>query len=187
MDENIKIHTQLKHCFYLHNKYIYFDELFEVEEDDQIDIDNDEEDDYDSFKQWAEDERNDLNDVYQKPDSEVYPFFKDFESLKVQIEVIYPKIIWKNFEEPQIRDKIVNVYFGSVYTENGLLEHIITTENGQVYSPLRIEVSLTDYPYKEVRKIAKTYNLYLYHLNSFDYIDIDDDCEIGIDLISPIN
>ena len=179
MEENKKIYTQLKHCFYLHSEYIHFDEIFEDAETEGEEID------YEEFKQWVEDEKEGINDENVKLDSELYPLLKDYKTLINQIELLYPNFSCKIFEQIPIQGKSINVFVGSVYTQNGLLEFFITVEDDKVFHPIRVEVSLSDYPYFEVRKMAKTFNCYLFHLNSLEYMDVDDDNEVGTDLISP--
>ncbi|MEI7474793.1 MAG: hypothetical protein WCK67_08435 [bacterium] len=181
MDFDKKIHKQLKHSFYLHSEYIHFDEQFE-DDDDEIDVDEDE------FDQWMDDEKEGINDADRKLDSDFYPQLSTLDAVFEKIHQQFPNLTWNPMTEPPIQGKEMIFHFAKVYTANGngLLEFTIQTEDNMVYLPLRVDVSITDYPYSEVRKMAKENNWYLYHLNAFEYLDVEDDSETGKDLISPI-
>ena len=60
------------------------------------------------------------------------------------------------------------------------------SENDILYRPIRIDVKFTDYPYIEVRKISKFLNTYLFHFNSLQYLDVEDDGEVEKDLFQSI-
>ena len=169
---------QQKHSFHLHTEYIHYDDINDT---DDVEILNEEE-----LKQWIEDERNGLNDLDQKPESEVHPFLSTLDDLIKQIEKSYPRITWKSITDSQTDDFEISVYLGSIYSANGLLEFTICAENQKVFNPLRIDVSLTDYPYIEVRALSKWNKWFIYHLNSFQYLDVDDDSETGKDFISAL-
>ena len=185
MGEDKIIHIQLKHCFNLHSEYIHYDEIFEDDDDNELYENVEDEDGYDTFKQWVEDEKNGLNEIEEMLESEVYPQLADIDILKPIIEKLYPNLVWKLFTDNPINGKVIMCHIGSVYTLNGLLEFIICSEDNMVYKPIRMEVSLTDYPYKEVREISKLNKWYLFHMNSMEYLDNMDDGEIGVDIISP--
>ena len=182
MDFDKRIHKQLKHSFYLHSEYIHFDELYEDEADDEIE-DNDEE-----FDQLMEDEQDGTIDSDRKLDSEFFPQLSTIEELMLKIQQQFPDLTWNPMTEPPIQGKEMVFHYASVYTTSGygLLEFTIQTEDKMVFRPLRVDVSITDYPYSDVRKMAKMNNWYLYHLNAFEYLDVEDDSETGKDLISPI-
>lgn len=180
MDSDKRIYKQLKHSFYLHSEYIHYDEQFE-DDDEDIEIDEEE------FDQWIEDEKNGINDINLKLDSDSYPKLSLLEALTAQIEQSFPNLKWEKLQEPSLLTKEKAFHFARFYTTNGngLLEFTIQTEENMVFTPLRVDVTLTDYPYNEVRKIAKMHHWFLYHLNAFEYLDVDDDSETGKDFISP--
>lgn len=181
MDSDKRIYKQLKHSFYLHGEYIHYDEQFE-EEDEDIEVDEEE------FNQWVEDEKNGINDINLKLESDSYPKLSLIEVLIENIELSFPNLKWEKMQEPSILSKEKAFHFASVYTANGngLLEFTIETENNIVFRPLRVDVSLTDNPYIVVRNMAKMHHWFLYHLNAFEYLDVEDDSETGKDLISPL-
>jgi hypothetical protein len=106
----------------------------------------------------------------------------DLKDLKSKIETLYPTIVWKLSETEFIENKRIDWWFAEIYTSNGHLIISTSSENEVIYSPLRIDVKFTDYPYIEIRKIAKFLHTYLFHFNSFQYLDVEDDGEIEIDL-----
>jgi len=183
------IYKQLKHVFLLHPEYIHHDEIDSpiIEEEEDMEIDEDA-DYFDNLTREPKQEKQAINPEEFK-DSKLYPFFASLDSLKDELCDAYPGLSWEEMpveEDIQFASKF---YYAKIYTEGdgGLLEFIIQCEAGNVYYPLRVESSLTDYPYKAVKKLAAQKNWFIYHLNGFDYLDIGDDTEIANDFISPLS
>ena len=175
----------------LHSEYIHHEDYFEDATDEDMeeeDNDDEEDDEYDSWKAYLnQDEEEDQKEAEEekyidKLDSLCFPIFMSFDALKTETEILYPTIVWKHTTQELFENKRFDFRFGEVYTENGLLMIMAISENDIIYRPLRIDVKFTDYPFIEVRKISKFLNTYLFHFNSLQYLDVEDDGEIEIDL-----
>lgn len=190
MKINGKEYFPTNHGFLLHSEYIHHeDELQDFDEDVEIE-DDDDDNDYDEYDPWKEllkqeneEERTEKNEKFiDKLGCMQYPIFMSFDAFKTQIEILYPEIIW-TLSKTEIFENIkCDIWFAEVYTKNGHLIFMVIAEEEDIYSPIRIDVKFTDYPYIEVRKIAKFLHTYLFHFNSLNYLDVEDDGEVETDL-----
>ena len=190
MENKTKIFFPFNHGFMLHSEYLHHEEYFEDDTDDDLEIDEEEDEyEYDSWKELLK--QDDCEDRYQeeedekfidKLDSPRYPIFMRLEAFKEKIEILYPTILWKQDITEIFEDKQFDFLCGEIYTSHGFLMILAVSENDILYRPLRIDVKFTDYPYTEVRKISKFLNTYLFHFNSLQYLDVEDDGEIEKDL-----
>jgi hypothetical protein len=186
IEENKKQIFPFNHGFLIHSEFIHHEDYFEDCDDEDIEDDDDEYDTWKEFnlKEWAEENDEKFID---KLDSSIYPLFLSLDLLKAKIETLYPNIVWTiNHEEP-FENKGIDVIYGEIYTPNGGLVILIVSENDEVFRPVRIDVRFTDYPFIEVRKLAKHLNTYLFHFNSLQYLDVEDDGEIEKDLFQTHN
>jgi phage shock protein PspC (stress-responsive transcriptional regulator) len=109
------------------------------------------------------------------PSNEIYPLFMSGMSFKEIINKEYAKINWYG-----LNDNVVDII-----TPNGVLTMTLFVENdGNLYNGVHVSVHLTDYPFIEIKALCKKYNWYLYHINSFSYLDIHDDSQIEEDYIN---
>ena len=191
MDNSKKQIFPFNHGFLIHSKFIHHEDFFEDCSEEEIDDDeiDDDDDDYDEWKDFILKENQEDSDerFLDKLDSSIYPFFIGLDLLKTRLESLYPTIVWTNYNEEPFENKKIDVIFGEVYTSNGVLVIMIVSENDEVFRPVRIDIKLTDYPFKEVRKVSKYLNTYLYHFNSLQYLDVEDDGEIEKDLFQSHN
>lgn len=186
MENKIKQIFPFNHGFLIHSEFIQHEDYFEEDTDEDFEVEE-EEDEYDSWKEFInkvdhEDGKEAEEKLIDKLDSSLYPIFMGLEALKTKIETLYPTIIWKLSETEIFENKRFDFWFGEVYTSNGHLMIMVLAENEVIYRPIRIDVKLTDYPFMEVRKISKFLNTYLFHFNSLQYLDVEDDGEIEKDL-----
>jgi hypothetical protein len=109
------------------------------------------------------------------PRKELYPLFMSSEEFRSIIKKEYPNINWYGF----------NDYVVDIITPNGVLTMTLFVEDdGNLYSGVHVSVHLTDYPFVEIKALCRKYNWYLYHINSFSYLDIHDDSQIEEDFIN---
>ena len=188
MENKTKIFFPFNHGFMLHSEYLHLEEYFQDDTDEDLEIedfDDEEDDEYDSWNSPLIEENpkdEEVEKYIDKLDSPRYPAFMSFDVLKTKTEIIYPNFIWKHTTQEYFENQRFNFRYGEVYTANGLLMIMAISENDIIYRPLRIDVKLTDYPYIEVRKISKFLNSYLFHFNSLQYLDVEDDGEVEKDL-----
>jgi hypothetical protein len=183
MKINGKEYFPTNHGFLLHSEFIHHEDYFEDDTDDDIE----EEDEDDSLKELInkvdqEDRKEEEEKLINKLDSSLYLVFMGLEALKTKLETLYPTIVWKLSETEIFENKRFDFWFGEVYTTNGHLIILAVSENDEIFRPIRIDIKLTDYPFIEVRKISKFLNTYLFHFNSLQYLDVEDDGEVEKDL-----
>ena len=124
------------------------------------------------------------DDINEKPGSFYHPHFINLKELGPKLDLVFPNIIWSHFKEFELEDNFESVSFGKVKTEYGVIILQFNNEIGEVYSPIYVSVELTDYPFIELKKLCKEYGWFLYHINSFSYLDVWDDNQIEDDFIS---
>jgi hypothetical protein len=187
MKINGKEYFPTNHGFLLHTEYIHHEDYFEedAEEDFEIEEEDEEDEEYDSWKEFInkeeQEDRKEEKKIH-KLESVLYPVFMHLEIFKTNIETVYPTIVWKLSETEIIENKRIDLWYGEVYTSNGHLIILAISENDVIYRPIRIDIKLTDFPFIEVRKISKFLNTYLFHFNSLQYLDLEDDGEVEKDL-----
>lgn len=125
-----------------------------------------------------------IDNENEKVGSFYYPFFIDLNHLIENISTLFPSIKWEHFKELELGGNIEFLSFGKLITQNGVILIMISSENGKVYSPLSFSIKLTDFPFSEVKKLCKEYDWFLFHLNSYQYLDTLDDNETERDIIS---
>lgn len=109
------------------------------------------------------------------PMKEIYPLFMSGQEFKSIIKKEYKTIKWSGLDESH----------ADIITPNGVLGIAIWEEDdGNLYSGVHVSVQLTDYPFTEIKALCRKYNWYLYHINSFSYLDIHDDSQIEEDYIN---
>jgi hypothetical protein len=142
---------------------------------------------YHSFyihKEYINHEEIVYDEINEKPGSFYHPHFINLLDLITKINQVIPNIQWSHYEEFELDDSIECVSFGKVKTDYGILLFQVGNENGEVYSPIHISIELTDFPFIEVKRLCKEYNWFLYHLNSFSYLDPGDDNQVEDDFVS---
>ena len=108
-----------------------------------------------------------------RPDSFYYPYFTEKDELLVRLNNVFTNIDWKYPDE-----------FCIIKTEDGILWLTIPKdEEGKIFGPINITVVLSDNPYVAVRRLCQQYNWYLFHFNSYSYLDIFDDSHVEDNLI----
>jgi hypothetical protein len=139
---------------------------------------------FELHKEYINYEEIDYDEVNEKPGSFYYPHFINFNELITKLDFTFPNIKWSHYKESELEGNIECVSFGKVKTENGILQTQISYENGEVFSPIWISIELTDFPFMEVKRLCQEYNWFLYHINSFSYLDIGDDNQVEDDFVS---
>ena len=109
------------------------------------------------------------------PNKDIYPLFMSGKEFKSIIEKEYAKSNWHGPNDNHVE----------IITKNGILNMILWIEDdGNIYNAVHVSVQLTDYPFVEIKSLCRKYNWFLYHINSFDYLDVYDDSEVEEDLIN---
>jgi hypothetical protein len=109
------------------------------------------------------------------PNKDIYPLFMSGDEFKAIIEKEYSKINWYGPNNDHV----------DIITKNGVLSMILWIEDDEnMYNAVHVSVQLTDYPFIEIKELCRKYNWYLYHINSFSYLDIYDDSQIEEDYIN---
>jgi hypothetical protein len=111
--------------------------------------------------------------------NDLYPFFMKHDELVNKIEKAFPNIKWKTFGE-----------FGYTKRDEAIIQFMIIPVKGknEVTQNLVALVTHTDRPFDDLKDLCRTYEWTLWHLNSFQYLNVYDSNECEPDLLNfPLN
>lgn len=99
------------------------------------------------------------NDEEIFPDSYVLPFFIHKDEFVDILETEFEVLTWQG-----------NNILAIIETPICLMTMIISSNDNNIYKPVHVSVTFSEFPFIEINKLCKKYNWFLYDQNSNSYL-----------------